>query len=84
MNEDARIGENCHVTGNFCVGNTGAGTKSPVLGKNVTAGWGCSVIGDIRIADGVTIGAGSVVTRSINQNGATVAGVPGRVLHLKK
>ena len=32
VNEDARIGENCHITGNFCVGNTGAGTKSPVLG----------------------------------------------------
>lgn len=83
VNEDARIGENCHVTGNFCVGNTGAGTKSPVLGKNVTAGWGCSVIGDIRIADGVTIGAGSVVTRTIKQYGATVAGVPGKVLHIK-
>lgn len=82
VNEDARIGADCRITGNFCIGNTGAGTKSPVLGKGITAGWGASVIGDIRIADGVTIGAGSVVVHNVLQEGATVAGVPGKVLHL--
>lgn len=82
VNEDARIGADCHITGNFCIGNTGAGTKSPVLGNGITAGWGASVIGEVRIADGVTIGAGSVVVRNVMQEGAAVAGVPGKVLHL--
>lgn len=81
VNEDARIGEGCRITGNCCIGNTGADTPSPVLGSHVTLGWGCSVIGGIRIADGVTVGAGCVVTKSVTQKGAHVAGVPGRSLH---
>ena len=84
VNEDARIGEDCCITGNFCAGNTGAGTKSPVLGKGITAGWGSSVIGDVRVADGVTIGAGCVVVCDVTQEGVSVAGVPGKVLHLKE
>lgn len=84
VNEDARIGEDCCITGNFCVGNTGAGTKSPVLGKGITAGWGSSVIGDVRVADGVTIGAGCVVVCDVTQEGVSVAGVPGKVLHLRE
>lgn len=84
VNEDARIGEDCCIIGNFCVGNTGAGTKSPVLGKGITAGWGSSVIGDVRVADGVTIGAGCVVVCDVIQKGVSVAGVPGKVLHLRK
>lgn len=80
INEDARIGEYCCITGDFCVGNTGAGTASPVIGNHVTAGWGSCVIGDVKVADGVTIGAGCVVTKSVEQKGAKVAGVPGRML----
>ncbi len=80
INEDARIGEYCRITGNFCVGNTGAGTPSPLLGDHVTAGWGSCVIGDVKVADYVTIGAGCVLTRSVEAAGARVAGVPGRRL----
>ncbi|HJD32849.1 MAG TPA: hypothetical protein H9912_13045 [Candidatus Eisenbergiella stercorigallinarum] len=84
VNEDARIGENCRITGNCCIGNTGADTPSPVLGSDVTLGWGCSVIGDIRIADGAVIGAGCVVVKNVEQKGAHVAGVPGHVLSAKR
>lgn len=80
INEDARIGKECRIVGNFCAGNTGPDTASPVLGDHVTAGWGSCVIGDVQIADGVTIGAGCVVTKSVRQQGARVAGVPGRIL----
>ena len=80
VNEDARIGEYCRITGNCCIGNTGADTPSPVLGSHVTLGWGCSAIGDIRIADHVTVGAGCVLVKSVSQEAAHVAGVPGRVL----
>ena len=80
VNEDARIGEYCRITGNCCIGNTGADTPSPVLGSHVTLGWGCSASGDIRIADHVTVGAGCVLVKSVSQEAAHVAGVPGRVL----
>ena len=80
VNEDACIGEYCRITGNCCIGNTGADTPSPVVGSHVTLGWGCSVIGDIRIADHVIVGAGCVLVKSVSQEGAHAAGVPGRVL----
>lgn len=84
INEDARVGEDCRISGLFCLGNTGAGTKSPVLGSRITAGWGSCVIGDVTVADGVTLGAGCVVTRPILREGARVAGVPAKELPEKK
>jgi serine O-acetyltransferase len=79
INEDAKMGEFCCIVGNFCLGNTGAGTSSPVLGNKVTAGWGSCVIGEVKVADEVVIGAGCVLTHSVDRKGAKVLGVPGRV-----
>lgn len=80
INEDARMGDFCCIAGNFCMGNKGPGTKSPVLGNHVNAGWGSCVVGDITVADGVVIGAGCVLTHSVEQAGTKVWGVPGRVM----
>ena len=83
INEVARIGEFCCIAGNFCLGNTGAGTKSPVLGNGVHAGWGSCVIGDVKVADHVILGAGCVLTRSVGTEGAHVAGVPAKIIEKK-
>lgn len=80
INEDAKMGDFCCIAGNFCLGNTGPGTKSPVLGNGVNAGWGSCVIGDVKVADHVVIGAGCVLTRTVEKEGARVAGVPGRII----
>ena len=42
------------------------------------------VIGDVKIADNCIIGAGAVVTKSFLQPGTVIAGVPARVIELKK
>ena len=49
----------------------------PEVGDNVVLGAGCKVLGPIRIADNVTVGANSVVLHSVEAN-TTVAGVPAR------
>ena len=56
-----RIGEDCILHGQNCIGNKGDADASaaPVIGKNVDIGVGASVIGDIFIADDVKIGAGA-------------------------
>jgi len=77
---DARIGENCVFHGQACIGNDGSGTAAPVIGNNVDIGVGAKIIGDITIADGVRIGAGAVVTRSCHTPGATLVGVPAKIL----
>lgn len=50
----------------------------PVLGDNVTVGVGANVLGGIRIADDVRIGANSVVLSDIPA-GAVAVGAPARV-----
>ena len=55
-------------------------TPSPVkIGKNVWIGSDCTILPGVEIGDGVIIGAGSVVTKSIPQNVIAV-GNPARVI----
>lgn len=77
---EARVGENCTLHGQACIGNDGMGEAAPVIGSNVDIGVGAKVIGGIEIADCVRIGAGAVVTKSCYEKGATLVGVPARVL----
>lgn len=78
INPNARIGENCVLHGANCVGNNGKTEGTPRIGNNVDIGYGAVVIGDIEIADNVTIGANAVVNRSVLEPGCTIAGIPAK------
>ena len=78
INTTARIGENCKLHGNNCIGNNGIEDKCPTIGNNVDIGFGAVVIGDITIADNIKIGANAVVNKSFAEPGITIAGVPAR------
>lgn len=78
INEEARIGEDFKISGNFCAGRTDKG--APVIGNGVEAGWGSCVIGNVKIADGVILGAGCVAVKDIDIAGASAAGVPAAVI----
>lgn len=81
VNPKARAGKNCKIHGNCCIGSTGGYPDySPVIGDNVDIGQGAQILGGIRIADGVKIGAGSVVVKDVLTPGVTVVGIPGKVL----
>lgn len=54
-------------------------SRYPIIGDNVVIFAGAKVLGGIRIGDRVTVGANSVVIDSV-QPGATVAGIPARVI----
>ncbi|WP_338107942.1 hypothetical protein [Actinomyces naeslundii] len=54
----------------------------PVLGRGVAVGCGATILGPINIGDGAMIGAGAVVIHDVPA-GATVAGVPARVIKEK-
>ena len=49
-------------------------------GDRVDIGVGAKIIGDITIADDVKIGAGAVVTKSCLKQGATLVGIPAKIL----
>ncbi|MGN1190976.1 MAG: serine O-acetyltransferase [Candidatus Ornithospirochaeta sp.] len=78
INPEARIGKNCRIQTGVTIGSTNGSEKAPIIGDNVFLGDGCKIIGDIRIADDVAIGANAVVVKSILESGTTWGGVPAK------
>lgn len=80
VNGFSKIGENCKLHGDNCIGNDGKTLDSPVLGNNIRLGVGTKVIGNVKLADNITIAAGSIVIKSCEITGAVLAGVPAKVV----
>ncbi len=81
INPKARIGKNCTIHGNCCIGNKGNDDDGlPLIGNNVDIGQGAQILGNIEIADDVKIGAGSIVVHSIIEDGVSVVGIPAKVV----
>ena len=81
IGETAEIGDDVLLYQGAVLGGTTRkkGKRHPTVGNNVIIGTGAVALGDITIGDGVRIGSGSVVVKSVPP-GATVVGVPGRVV----
>ena len=81
VNPKSRIGRNCIIHGNCCIGSDGGyPDDSPVIGDNVDIGQGAQILGGIRVADNVRIGAGAVVVKDVLTPGVTLVGIPARVV----
>lgn len=74
----AKVGKNCRLQEGVTIGATNGSHEAAVIGDNCYFGSGAKVIGAVRIADDVAVGAGAVVTRDITEAGTTWAGVPAR------
>lgn len=81
INGQAKIGDNVNFHGNNCIGETKNGT--PVIGNNVEIGYGATIIGNIKIADNITIGANSLVNKSFAEEGVIIAGNPAHIISKK-
>ena len=79
VNEAARIGANCRLHGNNCIGNKGKLDLAPVIGDNLDLGFGACIIGDVSLGDNVTVGANAVVVKSNAENAITLVGVPAKL-----
>jgi serine O-acetyltransferase len=80
INPEATLGRNCDIAHRVTIGTSAMGRKgAPTLGDNVYVGTGASIVGKIRIASGAKIAANTLVMNNIPE-GATVMGVPGRVV----
>ena len=81
IGETSEIGDDCLIYKGVVLGGTTLERKKrhPTLGNRVIIGSNSTVLGAITIGDGARIGSGSVVVKSVPA-GATVVGVPGRVV----
>ena len=75
---NARIGKNCRLQEGVTIGATNGSHEAAVIGDNCYFGSGAKVIGAVRIADDVAVGANAVVTADIAEPGTTWAGAPAR------
>ncbi len=80
VNGCAKVGRNCILHGDNCIGNNGLDNRNPVIGDNVDIGVGAKIIGDVRVGNNVIIAAGAVVVRSIEEDNVVIAGVPAKIV----
>jgi len=78
INGNVSIGKNCRIMPYVKLAGDDTLDKAPVIGDNVTLGIDCTLVGDIYLADGITVGAGAVVTKSFYEPGINIAGVPAK------
>ncbi len=81
IGETTEIGDDCLIYKGVVMGGTSLEKKKrhPTLGNRVIVGSNSTILGAITIGDGARIGSGSVVVKSVPP-GATVVGVPGRIV----
>ena len=81
IGETTEIGDDCLIYKGVVLGGTTLEKKKrhPTLGNRVIIGSNSTVLGAISIGDGARIGSGSVVVKPVPP-GATVVGVPGRIV----
>lgn len=77
----SKIGANCTIFHNVTIrGKIDKNeVRSNTIGNNVWIGPGAIIIGNIKIGDGATISAGSVLSKNVQEN-CLVAGNPARVI----
>lgn len=84
IGETSEIGDDTLLYKGVVLGGTSLekDKRHPTIGKNVVIGSNSCVLGPVKIGDGARIGSGSVVVKDVPR-GATVVGVPGKIVEKK-
>ena len=85
IGETSQIGDDVLMYQGAVLGGTTHEKKKrhPTIGNKVIIGADAVVLGAIEVGDGARVGSGSVVVKPVPA-GATVVGVPGRIVEAKK
>ena len=78
INGKATIGENVSLHINTAIVAHGNRGGVPTIGNGVVLGVGAVVLGDVRLADNIAVGANAVVNKSFAEENIAIAGVPAK------
>jgi len=76
INGSVVAGKNCTLHMNTAIASSA--NQTPILGDNVWLGYGACIIGGVKIANYVAIGANALVNKSVEEENIVVAGVPAK------
>lgn len=81
VNGKVKAGKNIslHINTSIVAGGTSEGV--PILHDGIVVGVGAVILGDIKLAKNIAIGANSVVNKSFLEENITVAGVPAKKIN---
>ncbi|MDV2079300.1 serine O-acetyltransferase [Marinobacter xestospongiae] len=81
IGETTVIGDDVTLYQGVTLGGTSwnKGKRHPTLGNGVVVGAGAKILGPFEVGEGAKVGSNSVVTKAVPE-GATVVGIPGRVI----
>ena len=81
IGETAEIGDDCTLYQGVTLGGTSwnKGKRHPTLMPGVVVGAGAKILGPITLGSGAKVGSNAVVVKDVPE-GATVVGIPGRIL----
>src|SRR5262245_18736195 len=82
IGETAEVGDGCTIYQGVTLGGTSlyrGAKRHPTLGSGVVVGAGAKVLGGFTVGDGARIGSNAVVVKEVPA-GATVVGIPGRLV----
>lgn len=85
VNPNARIGKNCRIHVGVNIGGQAgfyapeiAKNLCPIIGDDCYIGPGVKIFGPVSIANGCSIGANAVVTKSFSKEGSVLVGIPAK------
>lgn len=78
-----RAGENVCLFHNTTLGiklGHNADGKCPIIGNGATICTGACILGDVHLADGITVAANAVVNKSFEEENVVVGGIPAKII----
>lgn len=86
ISSQVRVGQYCCLFHNTTLGiklGYEDHGKCPQIGDGVTICTGAGIFGDIYIANGITVGANTVVTKTFDKENVVLGGIPAKVISEK-